>query len=156
MDSSGTVVRTGIKDKAFPAGPATWAWNGRTDAGAFAPRGAYRIVVAATNGTQGPRSAPRVHADAFRISTSAAAAVRGTAIKVTAVTAERLSTTPRVVVRQPGLDPWTVRDDQAELHDLDRRREAEEGRRGRDADPGRQGDRHEGRPNASTIRLALQ
>ncbi len=109
MDSSGTVVRTAIKDKAFPAGPATWAWNGRTDAGAFAPRGAYRIVVAATNGTQGATQRVTVHADAFRISTSATAVVRGTAIKITAVSAERLSTTPRVVVRQPGLDPWSVK-----------------------------------------------
>ena len=105
----GTVVRTGITDKALPVGPATWTWNGKTDAGAFAPRGAYRIVVAATNGTQRAVQGASVHAEAFLLSMSAAAAVRGTAFKVTAVTAERLSTTPRVVVRQPGREPWSVK-----------------------------------------------
>ncbi len=109
IDKDGAVVRSGMTDKALPAGTATWRWNGKTDAGAFAPRGAYRIVVAATNGTQQAMQRTSVHADAFRLSTSVPAAVRGTAIKVTAVTAERLSTTPRVVVRQPGLDPWSVR-----------------------------------------------
>ncbi len=109
IDKDGTVVRSGITDKALPVGPATWAWNGKTDAGAFAPRGAYRIVVAATNGTQRAVQRASVHADAFLLSTSVQAAVRGTAITITAVTAEPLSTTPRVVVRQPGLDSWTVK-----------------------------------------------
>ena len=145
IDKDGTVVRTGITDKALPAGPATWSWNGKTDAGAFAPRGAYRIVVAATNGTQRAVQRAPVHADAFLLSTSTPAAVRGTAVTVTAVTAERLSTTPRA--RGPPAWPGSLdrRHDEEELHDLDRRREAEEGRRGRDADPRRQGDRHEGR-----------
>ena len=109
IDKDGTVVRTGMTDKALPAGSATWKWNGRTDAGGLAPRGAYRIVVAATNGTQRAVQRTSVHADAFRLSTSVASAVRGKAIKVTAVSAERLSTTPRVVVRQPGLDPWSIK-----------------------------------------------
>jgi flagellar hook assembly protein FlgD len=109
IDKDGVVVRTGIADKALPAGPATWTWNGKTDAGAFAPRGAYRIVVAATNGTQRAVQRASVHADAFLISTSVAVAVRGTSVTVTAVTAERLATTPRVVVRQPGLQPWSVK-----------------------------------------------
>jgi flagellar hook assembly protein FlgD len=108
VDGSGTVVRTGPVDKALPAGPATWAWNGKNDAGTFAPRGSYRIVVAATNGTQRAVQRASVLADAFRLSTSTATAIPGTALTVTAVTAEPLATTPRVVIRQPGLDPRTI------------------------------------------------
>jgi flagellar hook assembly protein FlgD len=108
IDEDGNVVRTGMTDKTLPAGPATWAWNGKTDAGAFAPRGTYRIVVTATNGSQGSAQRASVLADAFRLSTSTEAAVRGKAVTITAATAERLTTTPRVVVRQPGLDPWAV------------------------------------------------
>ena len=109
VDEDGTVVRTGMTDKSLPAGSRKWAWNGRTDAGTFAPRGAYRIVVAATNGTQRAVQRVPVHADAFTLSPSVASAVRGTAFTVTAVSAERLSTTPRIVVRQPGLEPWSVK-----------------------------------------------
>jgi flagellar hook assembly protein FlgD len=109
VDNDGTPVRTGMTDKSLPAGSRTWAWNGKTDAGTSAPRGVYRIVVAATNGTQRAMQRVPVHADAFNLSPSVASAVRGTAFKVTAVSAERLSTAPRIVVRQPGLEPWSVR-----------------------------------------------
>ena len=109
VDKDGTVVRTGMADKSLPAGPAKWTWNGRTDGGTFAPRGGYRIIVAATNGTQRAAQRVPVHADAFSLSSSVVTAVRGTAFKVTAVSAERLSTAPRIVVRQPGLEPWSVR-----------------------------------------------
>jgi hypothetical protein len=97
-----------MTDKALPAGAATWSWNGKDDTGAFVPRGKYRIVVSATNGTQAASQSVTVTADAFRLSTSATTATRGKSLTITAVTAEGLSTTPKVVVRQPGLDPWTV------------------------------------------------
>ena len=109
VDKDGSVVRTGMTDKSLRAGSRKWAWNGKTDAGTFAPRGAYRIVVAATNGTQRAVQWVPVHADAFSLSLSVASAVRGTAFKVTAVSAERLSTAPRIVARQPGLEPWSVK-----------------------------------------------
>jgi flagellar hook assembly protein FlgD len=108
LDTDGNVVRTGPTDKELAAGPATWAWNGKTDAGAFAARGAYRIQVAATNGTQRAVQQVSVVAEAFRLSTSVPSAVRGKSLTITAVTVEPLSTTPRVVVRQPGLDAWSV------------------------------------------------
>jgi flagellar hook assembly protein FlgD len=108
LDKDGAVIRSGPTDKELAAGPATWAWNGKTDAGDFAKRGTYRIQVAATNGTQGAVQTVSVRADAFRLSTSVATAVRGKSLRVTAVTVEPLSATPRVVVRQPGLDAWTV------------------------------------------------
>jgi flagellar hook assembly protein FlgD len=108
LDKDGTVVRTGMTDKELPAGPATWAWNGKTDGGAFAARGTYRIHVAATNGTQRAAQQASVVAEAFRLSATVDAAARGKSLTITAVTVEPLSTTPRVVVRQPGLEPWTV------------------------------------------------
>ena len=108
LDGSGSVVRTGLAAAALPAGPATWAWDGRRDDGTFAAPGTYRIVVGATNGTQAAAQSTTVIADAFRITTSTAGATRGKSITVTATTAEPLATTPRLVVRQPGLSSWSV------------------------------------------------
>jgi hypothetical protein len=108
LDRDGNVVRTGPTDKAFAAGTARWAWNGRDDAGAFAARGLYQVVVTAGNGEQSATQRVSVRADAFRLSTSVETAVRGSSFVVTAVTAERLGAAPRVLVRQPGMDPWTV------------------------------------------------
>jgi flagellar hook assembly protein FlgD len=109
VDRSGAVVRTGLVDAALPAGAAAWSWNGKLDDGTLAPRGSYRIEVAATNGTQGAslRTAS-IGADAFRLATSAAEATRGRALTVTAVSAESLGGAPKVVVRQPGLAAWTA------------------------------------------------
>ncbi|HYO44581.1 MAG TPA: FlgD immunoglobulin-like domain containing protein [Candidatus Limnocylindrales bacterium] len=108
LDKDGTLVRAGMTDKALPAGAASWAWNGKDDAGAYVPRGIYRIVVTATNGTQATSQGVTVATEAFRLSTSATTATRGKAFTVTAVSVEPLSTTPKVVVRQPGMDPWTI------------------------------------------------
>ncbi len=108
LDRAGNLVRAGLTDKALPAGPARWAWNGKTDAGAYAPRGIYRIVVTATNGTQAASQRVSVAADAFRLATTVTAATRGKRFTLTAVSAEPLSATPKVVVRQPGLAPWTI------------------------------------------------
>jgi flagellar hook assembly protein FlgD len=108
LDKDGIAVRTAMTDRPLPAGPVTWAWAGKNDAGAWVPRGIYRIVVSATNGVQGASQTVRVAADAFRLSASTTTATRGKAFTVTAVTVEGLATAPRVVVRQPGLDPWTV------------------------------------------------
>ncbi len=108
LDASGAVVRAGMTAKALPAGLTTWAWNGKTDAGTWAPRGTYRIVVTATNGTQAAGQSVPVLADAFRFKASTPSAVRGKAITITATSAEPLSPTPKLVVRQPGLPAWTV------------------------------------------------
>jgi hypothetical protein len=107
LDSTGTAVRT-TAPRALPAGAGSWAWNGRDDAGAYVPRGPYRIVVTATNGTQAASQSVAVAADAFRIATSTATAIRGKAITVTASSAEPLKAAPTLIVRQPGLADWTV------------------------------------------------
>jgi flagellar hook assembly protein FlgD len=108
VDAAGAVVRTGPTAKAYAAGAQTWTWNGKTDAGAYAKRGAYRIVVTATNGTQAASQRTTVTADAFRLKPSVTGAVRGKAFVLTATTAEPLAAAPRVTVRQPGVTAWTV------------------------------------------------
>ena len=108
VDANGRVVRHGPDARAYPAGTATWTWNGRNDAGAFVPRGAYRIEVRATNGTQQAVQHATVRADAYLLSSSLTAAVRGRSLVLTAVSVEPLAAAPRLIVRQPGLDPRTV------------------------------------------------
>ncbi len=108
LDADGALVRTGPTDRAFPAGAAAWAWNGKNDAGAVAAPGLYRIVVTGGNGTQSATQQVSVLADAFKLKSSVTTAVRGTPLVLTAISAEPLATAPRVVVRQPGHDPWTV------------------------------------------------
>ena len=107
LDATGTAVRT-TTPKALPAGAGSWSWNGKNDAGAYVPRGTYRIVVTATNGTQVAGQSVAVTADAFRITTSTPTATRGKAITVTAISAEPLKASPRLIVRQPGLADWAV------------------------------------------------
>ena len=88
LDASGTVVRAPMTGRALPAGAGSWTWSGKTDAGAWAPRGTYRIVVTATNGTQSASQAATVTADAFRITTSTPGATRGMPITVSVSSAE--------------------------------------------------------------------
>jgi flagellar hook assembly protein FlgD len=107
-DTDGALVRSGPTDRALRAGPASWAWNGKRDDGSFAPAGVYRIVVEATNGAQSGSLATTVRTGAFRITTSRPEATRGKAVTVTAVSAETLSTVPRIVVKQPGVSAWTL------------------------------------------------
>jgi flagellar hook assembly protein FlgD len=107
LDAAGTVIRA-TTPKAMPAGAGSWTWNGKDEAGAWVPRGGYRIVVGATNGTQAATQSVLVGADAFRITTSTPAATRGKSITVTASSAEPLKAPPTLVVRQPGVADWTV------------------------------------------------
>ncbi|HEY4190478.1 MAG TPA: FlgD immunoglobulin-like domain containing protein [Candidatus Limnocylindrales bacterium] len=107
VDAGGVVVRTAFVDRLTPKGDVAWSWNGRVRGGAYAPPGAYRIVVTATNGTQRVVRSVAVRADAFRLSTSTSAAVRGTPLIITARSAEPLATVPVVVIREPGMPAWT-------------------------------------------------
>jgi flagellar hook assembly protein FlgD len=108
FDAKGAVVRAPVTAKAMPAGAGSWVWNGAITGGAWAPRGAYHIVVTATNGTQSASQTVYVTADAFRITASTPGATRGKAITATAFSAEALKTAPKLVVRQPGVADWTV------------------------------------------------
>ena len=108
LDGKGAVVRTGPAARAYPAGQVAWTWDGKLPDGTFAPRGTYRIVVTAGNGTQSVTRSLSVIADAFRLRSSVVTAVRGRTLTLTAVSAEPLRTVPVVVVRQPGVAAWTV------------------------------------------------
>ena len=93
----------------------------------------------------GPRSGSRSTRMRSASPRPSLTAVRGTAFKVTAVSAERLSTAPRIVVRQPGLEPWSVRMTKLSSTTWTAVVKPRKGGDGRHADPGRQGDRLEGR-----------
>jgi len=108
VDAGGTVVRTLKTGEALEAGTFGQAWNGRNDAGAMVPRGTYRSVVHATDGTLAATQAVAVTADAFRISVSDATPGRGQKITVTATSAEALDAAPRLRVYQPGISGWSV------------------------------------------------
>lgn len=108
QDGDGAVVRTIRTDAALGAGTQAFAWDGRNDAGAFVPRGTYRSVVTATDGTLGATQQATVVADAFRIAVSDATPGRRQTLKVTVTSAEALSRLPKLRISQPGAKAWTV------------------------------------------------
>ncbi len=108
IDSEGAVVRHGPTGRAYTAGDAAWAWDGRDDAGALVARGRYLVVVRASNGAQAASQRTTVRADAWILSTSTTTALRGRALVLSAVSVEPLASAPRLLVRQPGVGSWTV------------------------------------------------
>jgi len=109
VNAAGATVRTIKTDEALAAGSYAFAWNGRNDLGMFVPRGTYRAVVAATNGSQGSSQSVAVLADAFKIAVSDTTPGRRQRITVTATSAESLSGTPLVTIYQPGIGRYSVR-----------------------------------------------
>ena len=108
LDADGAVVRRAVTNEAQKAGPKAWSWNGKVTGGTYAKPGTYRIVVSATNGNQRAAQSASVMADAFRLAASVSTAVRGKSFTLTARSAEPLSTTPVIVVREAGVDPWKI------------------------------------------------
>jgi hypothetical protein len=106
--ASGAVVRTVRAAEALEAGPQSFAWNGRDDAGAMVPRGTYRSVVTAGDGSVSVTQSVSVTADAFRITASDSTPARGQRITITARSAEGLDAAPRLRVSQPGIGAWSV------------------------------------------------
>ncbi len=103
-NAGGAVVRTIAATR--PAGSATIAWDGRTDAGALVPQGLYRMDVRATVGDQTETHVAAVRAAAFEIRPSVSAGHRGSRLTITVVSAEPLTGAVRLTVRQPGLAPY--------------------------------------------------
>jgi flagellar hook assembly protein FlgD len=101
-NAAGAVVATRYAAVPLAAGTYAWAWNGRTTAGAFVPRGVYYPVVTATNGTATASQGTAVRADAFRITSTDTTPGRGQWLTITAISAENLSAAARLVVYQPG------------------------------------------------------
>jgi flagellar hook assembly protein FlgD len=108
VNAAGTQVRTIMADQSLAAGAHSWAWDGRNDAGAYVPRGAYTTVVRAADGDLVTTQRVSVRADAFRITPSDTTPARRQRITVTITSAEGLKAAPRLAVYQPGIGAWTV------------------------------------------------
>ena len=106
VNAAGTTIRT--ISGPYPAGAVAIAWDGRTDAGGFAPQGAYRVLVAAVAGDRTETHTTTVRAAAFELRPSVAAGQRGKRMSLTVVTSETLKTKPKLTVRQPGLMIYAV------------------------------------------------
>ena len=108
VDKNNDVVRTLVADEAMDAGSHAKAWDGRTDGGAFVPRGTYSSRVSVTDGTHVAVQRVAVVADAFRWVVSDATPGRGQKVTVTIVTPEKMLKNPRIALYQPGIGRWSV------------------------------------------------
>ena len=108
LDGNNDVVRTFVLDEPMAAGAYTRTWDGRTDAGSFAPRGTYTSRLSVTDGTNTAVQKVAVVADAFRWVVSDTTPGRGQKITVTVVTAEPMLKNPQIAVIQPGIRAWAV------------------------------------------------
>jgi flagellar hook assembly protein FlgD len=108
VDRNNDVVRTLVSDEAMGAGTHAKAWDGRTDGGAFVPRGTYSSRVSVTDGTQVAVQRVAVVADAFRWVVSDSTPGRGQKVTVTIVTPEPMLRNPRIALYQPGISRWSV------------------------------------------------
>ena len=106
LDAKGVVIRTVTRNEA--AGTLAFGWDGRTDGGAFAPQGRYTLRYTVGEGSLIETKQFAVVARAFDIRPSLTTARRGKPLTVTVVSAEGLHTSPRLVVRQPGISPYKV------------------------------------------------
>ena len=108
VDANGSTVKTIHDGTSLAAGGHRFSWNGRGEAGTYLPRGLYRAVVTATNGTLTSQLTTPFVQDAFKINASDTTPARGQAITVTIVSAEPLSKSPRLTVYEPGRSAWAV------------------------------------------------
>ncbi len=108
LDSAGNTVRTVRSAESLSAGVQTFLWDGRTDAGDWAPDGWYTSVVGAqtVNGTYA--QARQIFVGAFQISLSISSPSRGGKITLKILSTEKLAHSPEVRITQPGVAPWTV------------------------------------------------
>ncbi|MCU0483617.1 MAG: hypothetical protein MUC54_04995 [Chloroflexi bacterium] len=107
-NDAGTVVRTRMADRALVAGSYGFTWDGRSDAGAYVPRGRYYSTVTATDGTFTATQRSSATVDAFRIDASDTTPARGQRLTVTIYSAEPLKRNPTLAVSQPGYATWSV------------------------------------------------
>ncbi len=108
LNAAGDTVRTVRSDAQTPAGVTSFAWNGKSDAGAWVADGRYVSVVSAQTGLGQYSQQRTVFVGAFRITPSISSPARGAKITLNIVSTEGLSRNPRVTVAQPDIAPWTV------------------------------------------------
>ncbi len=107
-DAAGTIVATFVDGEMMAAGPISRTFYGERLDGSMLPTGRYTSYVSATDGNVAWTQAIAFEMAAFSVRPSATAATRGRSITVTAVSAETLSSTPRLYVTQPGKATWSV------------------------------------------------
>jgi flagellar hook assembly protein FlgD len=107
-DAAGTVVATIADSEAMAAGAVSRTFYGKRPDGSMLPTGRYTSYVNAADGTVMWSQVVAFEMSAFSVRPSAASATRGRSITVTAVSAETLSSTPRLYVTQPGKAMWSV------------------------------------------------
>jgi hypothetical protein len=107
-NASGTVVATLLDEAALPAGVTARNYYGTATSGALLAPGRYTSFVAANDGVVASTQAAAFEMNAFAIRPSATSATRGRSITLSVVSAETLSTAPRVFVTQPGHTTWAV------------------------------------------------
>jgi flagellar hook assembly protein FlgD len=105
---AGTVVATLVDNGALPAGLSTRVFDGRRPDGTMLPAGRYASHVAATDGTVSSSQVVAFEMNAFKLTPSTTSPARGRSIAITALSAEALSTTPRLYITQPGKATWSV------------------------------------------------
>ena len=107
-NAANTVVATLLADATVAAGVTGRNFYGLTETGAMLTAGRYVSYVTATDGVVTASQAIAFEMNAFRIRASATSATRGRSITISAVSAEALSTMPRVYVTQPGYAQWSA------------------------------------------------
>ena len=109
LDGHGEVVRVGIADRAFPAGPVSWSWDGLDDAGVAAPEGVYTSLVTATTdaGSYSNRLTLRLMPFTLRGRLSVSA---GQTVSLTLSAAEPMTGWPHIDIHQPGMAAYRLFD----------------------------------------------
>lgn len=107
-DDAGETVRTVRSDVMTAAGATSYVWDGKSDNGAWVAEGRYRSVVSAQTGLGAYVQERSIFVGAFQISPSITSPARGARITLTIISSERLNRSPRVLITQPGVAPWTV------------------------------------------------
>jgi flagellar hook assembly protein FlgD len=107
-DAAGNVVRTVRAPAETATGVLSFAWDGRTDGGAFVPDGTYRSVVTAETAFGSYGHERPVYVGAFRLTPSVSNPARGTSVKFVVLSTEGLAARPKLRITQPGLAPYWV------------------------------------------------
>jgi hypothetical protein len=104
LDASGAAIRQPWADRAFAAGTASWRWDGKTSAGAWAPQGRYVAELTAVSwlGTSVLRRP--VVAGAFVVTPATLTPEAGTTFRVTFRSVEPLAAAPTALFGQAGRD----------------------------------------------------
>lgn len=107
-DPGGRVVRNVYLDRTLRAGDRSWAWDGRTGNGSWAPQGRYRAVLIATSALGTMTLTRDVYAAAYR-TTVPASVTAGEVLEVVFDSLEPLSTVPVVILSRPNREPVSLR-----------------------------------------------